>query len=1078
MEAILNFSTPDFDVNLFDQVVAEFYNGSTNRQNAQQVLTAFQDHPDSWQRCGQILELSNMSQSKYMALSILDKLIQSRWKLLSNDQKLGIRNFVVNMIIALCEDDSLFNNNPHQKSLINKCDLTLVQIIKKEWPDNWPNFIPELVASSRSSFNVCENNMIILKLLSEEIFDNDQLTQAKAQTLKKNLSNEFQEIFKLCYEVLDKSDKQSLIYATLDCLLRYLHWIPVKYIFDTNILDILTLKFLPVSSLRSINIKCLTEISSLKFQSDAETSVYNPKLAKMFTESLIQINSFIPINSIDLKVTYANSNTNDQTFLQDLAIYLTTFLGNNYSYLESTLTKSSSSSIGQQTIIDSGNCLLIANNLLVELSRIDERELFKACIDYWLKFVHGLFLEIQQLPENKMNPMFQLGHAHTFNPSAGALDPAVLLKFPLRTHHYSLILSKLRLVVIGSMARPEEVLIVENDEGEIVRELVRETDTITLYKTMRELLIYLTHLDVLDTEMIMSDKLAKQIDGSEWSWHNINTLCWAIGSISGTMSEAMEKQFLVTVIKDLLALTEMKRGKDNKAVVASNIMYIVGQYPRFLKAHWRFLKTVVNKLFEFMHETHEGVQDMACDTFIKITKKCKRHFTLLMPGESEPFINEILRTMDTITEDLQPQQVHTFCEACGIIISSEPVKQAHDKLLEGLMRLPNLAWQAILDQAVLNTESSLSLLMNPETVKIIANIIKTNVAVCKPLGQTFYPQLSLIYVNMLFLYQSTSGLISSTVAMEGEIATKTPKVRGLRTIKKEILKLIEIYISQATNLQQVVDDFVGPLLNCVLDDYRTNVPDARDSEVLKCMTTVVLKVGQMIPDGVIVILQNVFECTLDMINKDLTNYPEHRIEFYKLLKAINTKCFNALLNLSRDAFKQLIDAILWSFKHINRDVEDCGLALCNELLINVVEFSNSGSNSEFANGFFQSFYFMILSDLFFVLTNGEHKAGFILQCQILATLITLVAENKIQTSLAAANPSVDVSAGSGSNENDNVIFVKLTINSMLTNEFPQVSADQISKFIMILFNLYNDKNVFQGALHDFLVQTKEYGADE
>ena len=45
----------------------------------------------------------------------------------------------------------------------------------------------------------------------------------------------------------------------------------------------------------------------------------------------------------------------------------------------------------------------------------------------------------------------------------------------------------------------------------------------------------------------------------------------------------------------------MKRGKDNKAIIASNIMYIVGQYPRFLRAHWKFLKTVVNKLFEFMH---------------------------------------------------------------------------------------------------------------------------------------------------------------------------------------------------------------------------------------------------------------------------------------------------------------------------------------------------------------------------------------------------------------------------------------------------------------------------------------------
>ena len=74
------------------------------------------------------------------------------------------------------------------------------------------------------------------------------------------------------------------------------------------------------------------------------------------------------------------------------------------------------------------------------------------------------------------------------------------------------------------------------------------------------------------------------------------------------MHEEDEKRFLVTVIKDLLGLCEQKKGKDNKAIIASNIMYIVGQYPRFLRAHWRFLKTVVNKLFEFMHETHEGVQ--------------------------------------------------------------------------------------------------------------------------------------------------------------------------------------------------------------------------------------------------------------------------------------------------------------------------------------------------------------------------------------------------------------------------------------------------------------------------------------
>ncbi len=70
---------------------------------------------------------------------------------------------------------------------------------------------------------------------------------------------------------------------------------------------------------------------------------------------------------------------------------------------------------------------------------------------------------------------------------------------------------------------------------------------------------------------------------SELLTFSVLQLCWAIGSISGAMHEEDEKRFLVTVIKELLGLCEQKRGKDNKAIIASNIMYIVGQYPRFLR---------------------------------------------------------------------------------------------------------------------------------------------------------------------------------------------------------------------------------------------------------------------------------------------------------------------------------------------------------------------------------------------------------------------------------------------------------------------------------------------------------------
>lgn len=51
---------------------------------------------------------------------------------------------------------------------------------------------------------------------------------------------------------------------------------------------------------------------------------------------------------------------------------------------------------------------------------------------------------------------------------------------------------------------------------------------------------------------------------------------------------------------------------------------------------------------------------MACDTFIKIAQKCRRHFVMQQSGEQEPFADEILRLLHRITVDLSPQQVHTI----------------------------------------------------------------------------------------------------------------------------------------------------------------------------------------------------------------------------------------------------------------------------------------------------------------------------------------------------------------------------------------------------------------------------------
>ena len=151
-------------------------------------------------------------------------------------------------------------------------------------------------------------------------------------------------------------------------------------------------------------------------------------------------------------------------------------------------------------------------------------------------------------------------------------------------------------------------MIVENDEGEIVREFLKEIDTIVLYKSMREVLVYLTHLDVIDTEIISESLPSRSSDSAnsrrtilssdgeviETSWRNWMVLgqsehavlgyWFHLGSYERRNREAFLGYgyqrfdlffaiFSLALLRlrffslDLLGLTEMKRGKDNKAVV-------------------------------------------------------------------------------------------------------------------------------------------------------------------------------------------------------------------------------------------------------------------------------------------------------------------------------------------------------------------------------------------------------------------------------------------------------------------------------------------------------------------------------
>ena len=248
------------------------------------------------------------------------------------------------------------------------------------------------------------------------------------------------------------------------------------------------------------------------------------------------------------------------------------------------------------------NELQLGLQFCCQINLIPNEEIFRACVEFWnwISFKVCFIKDVNIDPDNIPSNLLKDSTIHDYISFTNQLF--------LYQNFYKPILDNVRQIIIMKMTKPVEVKIGCDESGEIVMEAIVGTTYQTLYETLKECLIYLTHLDTTLTNNFMIESLQAQSEEINWNPNLLNSLAWSIGSIAGAIEENFEKKFLVMVIKHLLNLCEIKKGKSNKAIVAANIMYVVGQYPRFLNGHWRFLKTVVKKLFEFMHEFHEGVQ--------------------------------------------------------------------------------------------------------------------------------------------------------------------------------------------------------------------------------------------------------------------------------------------------------------------------------------------------------------------------------------------------------------------------------------------------------------------------------------
>lgn len=185
---------------------------------------------------------------------------------------------------------------------------------------------------------------------------------------------------------------------------------------------------------------------------------------------------------------------------------------------------------------------------ICQINNIPNEEIFRACAEFWNWFC----FKICFLKEKNIDPeaiSFSLLKDTTMNDYIAYTSQLFMYQ-----NLYFKVLEKVRQILISKMTKPVEVKISVDEGGEIVVEGIMNTTFQTLYETLKECLIYLTHLDPISTNNFMLESLQLQTSEQNWNPILLNSICWSIGSIAGAMEESHEKKFLVMVIKVRLTL--------------------------------------------------------------------------------------------------------------------------------------------------------------------------------------------------------------------------------------------------------------------------------------------------------------------------------------------------------------------------------------------------------------------------------------------------------------------------------------------------------------------------------------------
>ncbi|XP_073527717.1 exportin-5 [Phyllobates terribilis] len=225
-------------------VIMEPSSAQEHRLEALRFCEGFKDTCPVCVPCGlQLAEKSQPPLIRHFGLQVLEHVVKFRWNDMERGEKLMLKDSVMGLIAGGIRP--ILEEEGHIKDVLARI---VVEMVKREWPQHWPNMLTELEGLIQNGEVQTELVMFILLRLAEDVVTFQSLPPQRRRDIQTTMTQNMEQLFTFMLSILGdgvhqfrqlksdlarKDECQGLCrvaLAALNTLAGYIDWVSISHI--------------------------------------------------------------------------------------------------------------------------------------------------------------------------------------------------------------------------------------------------------------------------------------------------------------------------------------------------------------------------------------------------------------------------------------------------------------------------------------------------------------------------------------------------------------------------------------------------------------------------------------------------------------------------------------------------------------------------------------------------------------------------------------------------------------------------------------------------------------------------------